>query len=49
METFYEDFHDDGSEFDDRMELEPAYFTEIGEEDSPLIEEDLYYRPIEEY
>ncbi|WP_462250856.1 hypothetical protein [Ekhidna sp.] len=49
MEIFEYDFHEGGSNFDDRLDVEDDFFGEIKVESEPIHEEELYYRSLEEY
>lgn len=49
MEAYEREYHDDSSDFDDRMELEDDYFFEIDDESEPFKEVDSFYRQLEEY
>ncbi|WP_436515763.1 hypothetical protein [Ekhidna sp. To15] len=49
MENYEEEFDDHHSDFDDRIEPDEHYFFESKDESEPLRDDDLYYRPLEEY
>ena len=49
METLDRDYHDDTSDFDDRLEEEQEVMHVEIEENEPLGEEEDFYRHLEEY
>ncbi|MEP1032020.1 hypothetical protein [Ekhidna sp.] len=49
MDTSDQEFDNDYSDFDDRIEIEEYYLQEINDESEPVRDDDLYYRHLEEY
>ncbi|WP_420315952.1 hypothetical protein [Ekhidna sp.] len=49
MNAFEEDFHDNTSDFDDRIEGEEPLYFEEKEESESYGSEDNFYRHLEEY
>ena len=49
MDTLANDYNDLSSDFDDRMESEEEYLIEEIDDYNPPLEEDNFYRHLEEY
>lgn len=49
MDALEREYHDNTSNFDDRLELEDDNIVEDEDENEPLEEEEDFYRHLEEY